>query len=163
MQTYGLTNHQIAEGTGRTLQTVDNWRNKPDSRPVYLDLALRAIVHRLEPLDTATMDSLNLVRLLGIPAGTERYWRMCGSYPQQARMAAAWAVRGPTHYQKTVLRHIDTAGAYYRVRGSYRARGRSLPIARASTIRQLEIDGLVIETDGRVRITPKARTVIYKE
>lgn len=158
---HGLTKQQIADGTGRTLQTVDNWITGATGRPVYLDQALRAIAAGLTPLEAAQMDDLNLVRLLGIPAGTERYWRMTG-YPQQARMAAAWCRRPPSSYQRTLLRHIDTAGTYYRTRSAYRARGRDLPAIKKGTIRQLELDGFITETDGRVRVTGAARDAIYR-
>lgn len=158
---HGLTKQQIADGTGRTLQTVDNWIAGTTGRPVYLDQALRSIAAGLTPLEPAQMDELNLVRLLGIPAGTERFWRMTG-YPQQARMAAAWCRRPPTSYQRTLLRHIDTAGAYYRTRNAYRARGRDLPAIKQPTMRVLERDGFVTEADGRVSLTGAARDAIYK-
>lgn len=162
MHLYNLTKQQIADGTGRTPQTVDNWLSEATGRPVYLDQALRAIAAGMAPLEPARMDDLNLVRLLGVPPGTERYWRMAG-YPQQARMAAAWATRPPSSYQRTLLRHIDTAGIYYRARGGYRARGRDLPAIKSATMRRLELDGFITETDGRVRVTGAARATIYRE
>lgn len=158
---HGLTRQQIADGTGRTLQTVDNWIAGATSRPVYLDQALRAIAAGMVPLEPIKMDGLNLVRLLGVPPGTERYWRLIG-YPQQARIAAAWCTRPPSSYQRQLLRHIDTAGIYYRTRNAYRARGRDLPAIKQATMRRLELDGFVTETDGRARITSTAREVIYK-
>lgn len=161
LNTHGLTKQQIADGTGRTLQTVDNWIAGATSQPVYLDQALRAIAAGLTPCTPEQMDGLNLVRLLDIPPGTERYWRLTG-YPQQARIAAAWCTRPPSSYQRSLLRHIDTAGIYYRTRNAYRARGRDLPSIKQPTMRRLELDGFVSEHDGRVRITGAARDAIYK-
>lgn len=162
LDTRGLSRQQIADGTGRTLQTVDNWIAGTTSRPIYLDQALRAIAAGLTPCTPEQMADLNLVRLLGIPAGTERYWHDTG-YPHQARIAAAWCTRPPSSYQRALLRHIDTAGIYYRSRGGYRPRGRDLPAIKQPTMRRLELDGFVTETDGRARITGAARDAIYRE
>lgn len=159
---HGLTKAAIAAGLQRSEQTVDNWTLNITGRPVYLDQALRALAAGLTPCTTEQMDNLNLVRLLDIPAGTERFWRSTG-YPHQACVAAAWSTRPPSQYQRTVLRHIDTAGIYYRSRGNrYRPRGRDLPAIKPDTIRALERDGFITETDGRVRLTSTARDAIYR-
>lgn len=158
---HGLSKAQIAAGLQRTEQTIDNWLLDVTNRPVYLDQALRALARGMAPLSPDQMDDLNLVRLLDVPPGTERYWRMAG-YPHQACLAAAWSTRPPTQYQRTILRHIDTAGIYYRARGRYRPRGRDLPAIKMETVRALERDGFITETDGRVRLTSAARDAIYK-
>ena len=159
----GMTDHQIAAGTGRTLQTVKNWHTTPSSRPIYLHLALQGIAAGLTPLSTAAMSALDISRTLGIPAGTERYWRTLGTYPLQARIAAAWATRRPCAYHRQVLRNIDTAGTYYKTRGLYRARGRALPAIKPATVRVLERTGYLVERDGRVTLTKQATRIIYEE
>lgn len=160
MNTHGLSPSQIAGAIGRSVQTVHNWSLKPDSRPVYLDLALRAIRAGKQPLPPDRMDTLDLVTLLGIPAGTQRYW-CATTYPKQACLAAAWATRLPSPYHLRVLRNIDTAQVYhYTAQGVWRARGRTLPTITQRTMRALETSGHVQVAGTTARLSTLAKELI---
>lgn len=162
MQTHNLTPQQIADGLGRSLDTVYNWLTNQTSRPLYLDKALRGLAAQVTPLTPEQMSTLNVARLLGVPDGTARYWSTCQAWPLQARIAAAWVTRPPSAYQRTVMHHIDRAGTYYlSTRGTYRARGRHLPTLKAATVRRLIADGFAADRAGRITLTPHARDILY--
>ena len=90
IDTLGLSRDDLITGLRVAPETVDGWLSGARRRPVYFDLAIKAIKAGLQPIATKLV--YGYAGRLGVEPGIISYWKKTEHVPVPARLAVAWLV-----------------------------------------------------------------------
>lgn len=169
MHRRAVTVDQLAAATDRSVETIENWRNRKYAPPCYIELTIDAVADRLKPVSHDAMYGHRLTEVLGVPKETEWTWRYNHVFPTAARLAIARIEAGKvglTPHERTIVRNVVKAGAYYRHTGGWRARptlGKTPPSMKPHTPLDLIRRGYLAHVGDRLTATRKGRNEAYGE
>lgn len=163
---------KLAEASGRTVSTVENWCDGTYDPPGYVELAIKAAALDLKPLtDAEMMATANVAWKLGVSPSTFKFWRLTGQFPGAAKLAAAFTKYTPqtmTARDRELVGRVLKAGSYFYMRGTWRARpvlGKaSIPMRHASPNQCIAKGLLEIQTINGIRTlkaTQKGKDLWY--